>query len=116
MLILFWCLWALYLLIVARWCWGVVELSRTNTDHMALAAQPDRAPQPDDPSLTVLIAAHNEGDNIENCLDRLRQQNYTLREIIVVNDRSTDSTGEVISRLARNDPRIHRVDIKELPA
>src|SRR5205085_2640477 len=91
------------------------ELSRAQTSHMLLPPLPDRLPQPSDPALTVLIAAHNEGDNIEDCLKRLRQQNYPLREIIVINDRSTDSTGDVIARLAREDARIHQVNIESLP-
>ncbi len=46
--------------------------------------------------ISVLIAARNEADNIEKCLDSILTQNYPkgLFEIIVINDNSTDNTYE----------------------
>ena len=50
------------------------------------------------PFVTVLIAARNEEQRIEACLQSLLTQNYprTKLQIIVVNDRSTDGTGEIL--------------------
>ena len=51
------------------------------------------------PRLTVVIAARNEESCIETCLRSLLQQDYPNLEIIAINDRSTDSTGAIMSRL-----------------
>lgn len=50
------------------------------------------------PSLTVIVAARNEEENILNCLNSLDKLIYpeNLIEIIIVNDHSTDKTGELI--------------------
>lgn len=114
MTIVFWTLLGFYLLIISRWLWGYVELSRTSMDHMSLPAHP--APMTGaTPRLTVLIAAHNEGEHIADCLNRLREQNYPLAQIIVINDRSKDATGEVVARMARDDNRITLVEVNLLP-
>ena len=49
------------------------------------------------PSVSVLIAARNEEKNIGKCLSALGRQDYPeeLREIIVIDDSSTDRTGEI---------------------
>lgn len=73
-------------------------------------------PEPDDwPSVTVLIAAHNEEQVIDGCLTAMRQLDYPEDKlsIVVVNDRSTDRTGEIVDRHVSEDARIsavHRVE------
>ncbi|MDQ3190260.1 MAG: glycosyltransferase [Bacteroidota bacterium] len=51
-------------------------------------------------SISVIIAARNEEDNIVNCLESIFDQNYPIEyfEVIVVNDNSTDSTALVIEK------------------
>ena len=48
------------------------------------------------PSVSVIVAARNEEDNIKNCLQSLLELNYPNEklEIILVNDESTDKTEE----------------------
>jgi glycosyltransferase involved in cell wall biosynthesis len=67
------------------------------------------------PRLSVLIPACNEAANLESAVATLLQQDYPDLEIILVDDRSTDGTGEIIDRFAREDPRIHAVHIQTLP-
>jgi glycosyltransferase involved in cell wall biosynthesis len=43
------------------------------------------------------------------------QQDYPDLQIILVDDRSTDGTGEIIERLAHEDPRIRAVHVETLP-
>lgn len=67
------------------------------------------------PRLSIVIAACNEADTIGPALSTLLQQNYPDLEIIVVNDRSTDRTGEMIEAFARKDSRVHPMHVKHLP-
>lgn len=69
------------------------------------------------PRLSVIIAACNEADTIEQALQSLLQTDYPNLEIIIVNDRSTDATGAIIERLASEDARarIKPLHIQELP-
>ncbi len=54
-----------------------------------------------DLSLSVIIAAHNEEKYIENCLLSILNSNYpkNLYEVILVDDRSTDLTNEIVNKL-----------------
>lgn len=66
--------------------------------------------------LSVVIAARNEAGHVEAALRSLVQQSHPDYEIIIVNDRSDDGTGEVIDRVAAEFPdRIKPVHVTELP-
>jgi glycosyltransferase involved in cell wall biosynthesis len=67
------------------------------------------------PRLSVLIPACNEAPNLESAVATLLQQDYPDLEIILVDDRSSDGTGEIIERLARENPRIRAVHVETLP-
>jgi glycosyl transferase family 2 len=67
------------------------------------------------PSLSIVIPACNEAANIEGAVESLLQQDYPDFELILVDDRSTDGTGEIIDRLARREPRIRALHVKTLP-
>src|SRR5512141_1681423 len=67
------------------------------------------------PLLSIIIPACNEAANIERSVESLLQQDYRDFEIILVDDRSTDGTGEIIDRLARSEPRIRALHVKTLP-
>lgn len=67
------------------------------------------------PSLSVVVAAKDEEHNIGPCLTALLNQDYPNLEIVVVNDRSSDRTGEIARDLAACDDRLRVVDIEALP-
>lgn len=46
--------------------------------------------------ISVIVPAYNVENYIRRCLDSLVSQTYQNLEIIVVNDGSTDRTGEII--------------------
>ena len=51
------------------------------------------------PRVSVIIAARDEAGRLEDCLQALRHQDYKgAWEVIVVDDRSTDSTGQIVCR------------------
>ena len=64
------------------------------------------------PRVSVVIAARNEELDLPATLDDLLAQDYPDLEIIVVEDSSTDRTGEVIDARA---PRVRRVHPAPLP-
>ena len=67
------------------------------------------------PRLSVVIPACNEAATLESAVATLLQQDYPDLEIVLVDDRSTDGTGELIDRLAHQDPRIRTVHVETLP-
>ena len=64
--------------------------------------------------VSIIVPACNEEHTIEAGLRSLAGQDYENLEIVVVNDRSTDGTKEVIDRVRRDLPRIRTIDIKTL--
>lgn len=72
-------------------------------------------PQPA-PFVSVIIPARNEEDMIERCVTSLARQEYPQFEIIVVNDNSTDRTGEILEELSRRFPLLRIINGQPLPA
>jgi len=52
------------------------------------------------PSLSVVVTARDEAEEIGTTVRRLLAQRYPALEVIVVDDRSTDGTGEILDRLS----------------
>lgn len=73
--------------------------------------------EPDDklPFVSVIVPARNEGGKIARCLESLAQQNYPQFEVIAIDDRSTDNTGEVIDEIASRYPNVKSVTSKHAP-
>src|SRR5262245_59840824 len=57
------------------------------------------------PRVSILVPARNEGVQIEAALKSLLAIDYPDLEIIAIDDRSTDRTGEVMDQLGATDPR-----------
>lgn len=56
--------------------------------------------------VSVIVAAYNIEKYIAKCLDSILNQTYKNLEIIVVNDGSSDNTGEIIDKYSEKDTRI----------
>lgn len=69
----------------------------------------------DPPMVSVVIAARNEQTNMERALRSLLRLDYPRKEIIVVNDRSTDGTGFIIDDLKKSFPELITLLVTELP-
>ena len=77
---------------------------------------PDYPGPPDDaPFIHVFVAAKDEADNIEPCVRSMLEQDYPNFSVTVCNDRSTDATGEIVERIAAEDPRVSLLNIERLP-
>ncbi|MEK6274726.1 MAG: glycosyltransferase family 2 protein [Actinomycetota bacterium] len=64
-----------------------------------------------EPSVSVVVAAHNEEDVIERRVRNLLQLDYPADrlEVVVASDASSDRTDEIVERLAGEDSRVKLV-------
>lgn len=67
------------------------------------------------PRVSILVPARNEGVQIEAALKSLLVIDYPDLEIIAIDDRSTDRTGEVMDQLGATDPRLRVTHVTDLP-
>ena len=58
------------------------------------------------PLVSVVIPAHNAEGTLQRMLDSVSRQSWRELEIILVNDGSTDRTGEIAEKAAEKDPRM----------
>lgn len=66
-------------------------------------------------SVSVVVPTLNEVDRVEPCLVGLSVQGPAVREILVVDSRSTDGTQAKVETLAKEDQRIRLVTDERLP-
>jgi glycosyltransferase involved in cell wall biosynthesis len=71
------------------------------------------------PRVSIIVPARNEEEHIGPSLTTLLKLDYDNYEVIAVNDRSTDRTGEVMDRMATTPEasgRLKVIHVAELPA
>ena len=64
------------------------------------------------PLVSVIVAAYNVERYIEKCVTSLRDQTWKELELLLIDDGSTDKSGEICDRLAEADPRIRVIHKK----
>jgi glycosyltransferase involved in cell wall biosynthesis len=72
---------------------SVADVSRPQWDRNPVSASRN-------PRVSIIVPARNEQETIEQALRTLLALDYDNYEVIAVNDRSTDRTGEIMERLA----------------
>lgn len=63
--------------------------------------------------VSVIICAKNEEKNLLENIPHILSQDYPEFEVILINDRSSDTTFEVMEQFAENDPRVKLVNVAE---
>lgn len=69
----------------------------------------------DAPLVSVVVPARNERRNIERCARSILTADYPRFELIVVDDHSTDGTGELARAIAAEDSRVRVIEADPLP-
>jgi cellulose synthase/poly-beta-1,6-N-acetylglucosamine synthase-like glycosyltransferase len=67
------------------------------------------------PKVSVIIPARNEEREIEEALQSVLRLDYPDYEVLVINDRSTDRTPEILSRMHERYPQLSSATVEELP-
>ena len=85
-----------------------------NQYHLDIVLEPTPAPL-HAPLISVCIPARNEERNIRTCVEAMLAQNYPNLEVIVLDDRSSDSTPLILADIASRDSRLHLIGGSDLP-
>lgn len=67
------------------------------------------------PKVSIIVPARNEEREIEGALQSVLHLNYPDYEVLVVNDRSTDRTAEILTRMQGTYPQLAVAHVTELP-
>ena len=65
------------------------------------------------PSVSVIICARNEEDNLFNNLPKILEQNYPKFEVIIVNDQSQDGSMHIIKAYKNKYPFIKYIELEK---
>ncbi len=100
------------------WDWYGCGVSPTRRAKIAAVSGPEwDGKPPGDPRVSIIVPACNEAADIEATLTRLLALEYDNYEVIAVDDRSTDRTGEIMEKIAAAPPaRLKVFHITDLPA
>jgi chlorobactene glucosyltransferase len=63
-----------------------------------------------EPFVSILVPERNEERNIEACIRSLLNQDYANLEVIVLNDESTDRSGEILEKLGQECPHLKVIE------
>ena len=100
------------------WVWRLVDAALGVPKIADIArSEWDRKP-PGNPRVSIIVPARNEADDIAATLTRLLALDYDNYEVIAVDDRSNDRTGEIMEQIAATAPpgRLKVIGVSNLPA
>ena len=83
--------------------------------HLDIVVEP-AFPSTDARLISICVPARNEERNIRACVESLLAQDYPNFEVIVLDDRSTDRTSEILGQLAAQNDKLKIIGGSDLPA
>lgn len=90
---------------------GSAALTAHTFANLRAMRVPERDPEPVRERVSVLLPVRNEAHHVERCLGAvLDQVGVPDLEVLVLDDGSTDGTGDVARRVAGDDPRVRILD------
>lgn len=69
----------------------------------------------DCPKISILFAARDEEEKLPAALATLMEIDYPHLEVVAVDDRSSDATGQILDDFAAQHPRLRVVHVEDLP-
>lgn len=94
---------------------GTVLLGLGSRRVPTLAALPTWAPSQHAPRVTVIVPARNEARGVGAAVATMLALDYPDFEVIVIDDRSTDATAQVLAGVPDPGRRLRRLAVTELP-
>ena len=85
-----------------------------NQYHLDIVVEPAHSPVYA-PLISVCIPTRNEERNIRACVGAMLAQDYPNLEVIVLDDRSSDSTPLILEEIASRDSRLQPITGSDLP-
>ena len=85
-----------------------------NQYHLDIVVTPTPPPA-NAPLISVCVPARNEERNIRACVEAILAQDYPNFEVIVLEDRSTDATGEILRSLTAQNDKLKIISGSDLP-
>jgi glycosyltransferase involved in cell wall biosynthesis len=113
--------WIAGIILALAWFSRIVE-AMIGMPRIADIARPewDRRPAAPsgEPRVSIIVPARNEAESIRDTLRQLLGLGYSNYEIIAVNDRSTDCTGEIMDEVAASQTRglLRVIHLTQLPS
>ena len=92
----------------ASQCGRHVRLGKTSASvigHKQARSGPGRGRSMTTSGVDILIPVYNAQDTLEQSLRSVAAQTHSSFRVIVIDDGSTDRSGELLDQIARNDPR-----------
>jgi glycosyltransferase involved in cell wall biosynthesis len=106
-----------YLGVVATLCWlGLLAARLRAVLTVTLLSRLRADPPARWPSVTLVVSACNEEASVGSAVESLLSQSYPRFDVVAVNDRSTDRTGEILDALSARSQRLtvlHRTSLEE---
>ena len=93
----------------------IIRLLVAFVNYLSFTYLPKVAPLEKEPYVSILIPARNEEENIGTLLEQLSTFEYSMLEIIVYNDHSTDKTESIVKHWATLNPIIKIINGEGLP-
>ena len=102
----------------AAWLWRLIDAAVGVPKIADISLSKWDSRPPGNPRLSIIVPACNEAADIEATLTRLLLLDYENYEVIAVDDRSSDGTGEIMESIAAAAApnRLRVIRIAELPA
>jgi len=103
-------------LIALVWASRHLEINLAKREQIPLSSTSYPGPPDDPPFVSVLIAAKDEEANIDKAVRSMLRQDYPNFELIVMNDRSTDRTAEILESIKASDStgRLKVIHVQQL--
>jgi chlorobactene glucosyltransferase len=85
-----------------------------NQYHLDIVVTPTPSPS-NSPLISVCVPARNEERNMRACVESILAQDYPNFEVIVLEDRSTDGTADLLRQLSAQEDRLKVIHGSDLP-